>query len=157
MMSESQYFVTFSNEVVSPQIHFGTFRIKSDEDVQKSVSTALNVGYRAFDTASVYKNHTKIAKTFKQTLPKLGLSRGDIFLTSKLAPKDHGTERCEAAIKNILHDLETDYLDLFLIHWPGVQKLDVTDPMNRILRYTKHHQILSNKSSHKLGPRAGKY
>ena len=126
--------VKFSNGVSSPQIHFGTYRIKTAEDVRTAVSTALEVGYRAFDTASVYKNHRKIAETFKEFLPKLGLSRKDIFLTSKLAPKDHGEQKCEDAIKNILTDLDTDYLDLFLIHWPGVQKLDVRDPENRVLR-----------------------
>ena len=126
--------VKFSNGVSSPQIHFGTYRIKTAEDVRTAVSTALEVGYRAFDTASVYKNHRKIAETFKEFLPKHGLSRKDIFLTSKLAPKDHGEQKCEDAIKNILTDLDTDYLDLFLIHWPGVQKLDVRDPENRVLR-----------------------
>ena len=124
----------FSNGVVSPQIQFGTFRIKTSEDVQASISEALNTGYRAIDTASVYKNHAKIAKTMRECLPKLGLTRSDIWLTSKLAPKDHGEKRCEEAIRNILRDLDTDYLDLFLIHWPGVQKLEVTDPQNRILR-----------------------
>ena len=98
------------------------------------MSEALNAGYRAFDTASVYRNHAKIAKTFKQILPKLNLSREDIFLTSKLAPKDHGKEKSEIAIKNILTDLDVDYLDLFLIHWPGVQKLDVSDPLNKEMR-----------------------
>ena len=126
--------ITFSNGVTSPQIQFGTFRIKTSEDVQTSVTEALNTGYRAFDTASVYKNHAKIAKTLQECLPKLGLTRSDIWLTSKLAPKDHGAKRCEEAILNILRDLDTDYLDLFLVHWPGVQKLEVTDPQNRILR-----------------------
>lgn len=126
--------VVYHNGISSPQIQLGTFRIKTKEDVQNSVTSALDAGYRAIDTASVYKNHAKIASTLREHLPKLGLSRKDIFITSKLAPKDHGTEKCEAAIRNILSDLETDYLDLFLIHWPGVQKLDVADPMNRTLR-----------------------
>jgi len=126
--------VKFYNGVSSPQIQLGTFRVKTKEDVDNAVSSALNAGYRAIDTASVYKNHAKIASTLREHFPKLGISRKDIFITSKLAPKDHGTEKCEAAIRNILSDLETDYLDLFLIHWPGVQKLDVADPMNRTLR-----------------------
>lgn len=137
----------YANGNSSPQIHFGTFRIKTSEDVELSVSTALKVGFRAFDTASVYKNHAKIARTLKTVLPELGLTRKDIFITSKLAPKDHGTEKCEESIKNILRDLETDYLDLFLIHWPGVQKLEMTDPRNKILRaeswtvLEKYHKI----------------
>ena len=132
----------------SPQIHFGTFRIKSSENVELSVSTALKVGYRAIDTASVYKNHAKIASTLRTVLPELGLGRQDIFITSKLAPKDHGTEKCEESIKNILRDLDTDYLDLFLIHWPGVQKLEMTDPRNKTLR-SESWKIL--EKYHKLG------
>ena len=126
--------VKYYNGVTSPQVHFGTFRIKTTEDVEISVTTALETGYRAIDTASVYKNQTKISDTLNTALPHLGLTRRDIFITSKLAPKDHGLSRCEESIKNILHDLKTDYLDLFLIHWPGVQKLDVQDPNNRVLR-----------------------
>ena len=126
--------VEFYNGVISSQIHFGSYRIKTSEDVTTSVKEALNVGYRAFDTASVYKNHAKIAKTLREYLPELGLTRRDIWITSKLAPKDHGEERCEEAIRSILRDLDTDFLDLFLIHWPGVQKLEVTDPQNKILR-----------------------
>ena len=126
--------VEFSNGVISPHIHFGSYRIKTSEDVTTSVKEALNVGYRAFDTASVYKNHAKIAKTLREYLPELGLTRRDIWITSKLAPKDHGEERCEEAIRSILRDLDTDFLDLFLIHWPGVQNVDVQSPVNSKLR-----------------------
>ena len=126
--------VTYSNGVISPQIFLGTFRIKTASEVWTAVETAVSHGYRGLDTASVYKNHNKIANTLKEVLPRLGLSRSDIFLTSKLAPLDQGTERCRAAVRKILTDLNTDYLDLFLIHWPGVQNVDVQSPLNRTLR-----------------------
>ena len=126
--------VSFTNGVVSPQIFLGTYRIKSSSEVETAVSAALSLGYRGLDTASVYRNHNKIATTLTAALPRLGLTRSDLFITSKLAPLDHGTEKCRAAIKKILSDLQTDYLDLFLIHWPGVQKLEVQDPLNRVLR-----------------------
>ena len=132
--TEMDLTVRFSNGVVSPQIFLGTYRIKSEAEVETAVSAALSLGYRGLDTASVYRNHNKIATTLAEVLPRLGLSRPDIFITSKLAPLDHGTDKCRAAIEKILRDLNTDYLDLFLIHWPGVQKLDVQDPMNRKLR-----------------------
>ena len=126
--------VSFTNGVVSPQIFLGTYRIKSSSEVETAVSAALSLGYRGLDTASVYRNHNKIATTLTAALPRLGLTRSDLFITSKLAPLDHGTEKCRAAIEKILSDLQTDYLDLFLIHWPGVQKLEVQDPLNRVLR-----------------------
>ena len=126
--------VRFSNGVISPQIFLGTFRIKNSSEVWSAVETAVSQGYRGLDTASVYKNHNKIANTLREVLPRLGLTRADIFLTSKLAPLDQGTERCRAAVTKILSDLNTDYLDLFLIHWPGVQNVDVQSPLNGKLR-----------------------
>ena len=86
------------------------------------------------DTAAVYRNHSTIAATLTEVLPRLGLSRyvlvslsarlaarKDVFLTSKLGPKDQGAEKCQGAIDLALEELQTDYLDLYLIHWPGVQ------------------------------------
>jgi len=125
---------TYSNSVESPRIQLGTYKIKKAEDVTTSVSSALAAGYRAIDTAEVYRNHCKIASALEEALPSLGLTRQDIFITSKLAPKDHGNDKCQEAIDKVLKDLETEYLDLFLLHWPGVQKLDVKDPLNRELR-----------------------
>ena len=60
--------VKYYNGVTSPQVHFGTFRIKTTEDVEISVTTALETGYRAIDTASVYKNQTKISNTLNTAL-----------------------------------------------------------------------------------------
>ena len=81
--------------------------------------------YHLIDTASVYKNEGYIASSLKS------ISRQDIFITSKLGPKDHGSEKAQLAFEKTLHNLQTDYLDLYLIHWPGVQGLKV-----RIPRYT---------------------
>eukprot|EP00092_Neocalanus_flemingeri_P007059 GFUD01007626.1.p1 GENE.GFUD01007626.1~~GFUD01007626.1.p1 ORF type:complete len:321 (+),score=96.36 GFUD01007626.1:89-964(+) len=124
----------FSNGVVCPRVHLGTYRIKKAEEVATSVSSAVGAGYRAIDTAAVYRNHGKLATALREVLPSLGLSRADIFITSKLAPKDHGSEKCEEAVGKVLKELDTEYLDLFLLHWPGVQKLDVKDPLNSKLR-----------------------
>ena len=78
--------------------------------------------YRLIDTASVYKNEGYIASSLKS------ISRQDIFITSKLGPKDHGSEKAQLAFEKTLHNLQTDYLDLYLIHWPGVQGLKVRIP-----------------------------
>ena len=109
---------------------------------------ALEAGYRGIDTAAVYRqpvtattslttvprNHRTIAATLQEELPRLALTRTSIFLTSKLGPKDQGRVRCQAAIELAMEELGTDYLDLFLIHWPGVQGVDVTSHTNRQLR-----------------------
>ena len=80
------------------------------------------------------RNHGTIAATLREILPKLGLERKNLFITSKLGPKDQGASKCQAAIDLALKELETDYLDLFLIHWPGVQGVDVASSTNAILR-----------------------
>lgn len=125
--------VTLRSGCKMPRIQLGTYRTRR-ADVEVSVSAALEVGYRAIDTAAVYRNHKDIADSLNKHLSALNLERKDIFLTSKLAPKDHGAEGCKAGILKALQELNTDYLDLYLIHWPGVQKLDVDDPKNSILR-----------------------
>jgi len=121
---------TLCNEIRMPAIGLGTFRLKGQETIDLAVSAALNQGYRHIDTASIYRNEGQIAETLK----KLQISRKDIFITSKLGPKDHGTEKAEKAFQQTLSNLKTDYLDLYLIHWPGVQGLKVEDPQNRELR-----------------------
>ena len=96
------------------------------------------------------RNHKTIADTLRETLPKLGLERNDLFITSKLGPKDHGGEKCQAAIDRALEELETDYLDLFLIHWPGVQGADVTSANNAVLRQESWKTMEENFKSGKL-------
>ena len=118
-----------------PSVLLGTYRTRGPVAVELSVKSAVESGYRGIDTAAVYRNHKDIAGTLAKTLPDLNLSRSDIFLTSKLSPQDHGTEKCRAGILKCLDELETDYLDLFLIHWPGVQKLQLDDPQNQLLRF----------------------
>ena len=125
---------TYSNGVVSPAVHLGTYRIKTQDDVRTSVVSALAAGYRGIDTAEVYRNQCKIGQVLADNMHTMGVTRQDLFITSKLHPKDHGKEKCQVAVDKALRDLGTEYLDLFLLHWPGVQKLDVKDPLNKKMR-----------------------
>ncbi|XP_052246879.1 uncharacterized oxidoreductase YtbE-like isoform X2 [Dreissena polymorpha] len=86
------------------------------------------------DTAAVYKNESDIGDCLIELLPKYGLTRNDIFLTSKLAPKDQGANRCREACLTSLTNLKTEYLDLYLIHWPGTQGRKPGDQDNPRLR-----------------------
>ena len=97
-----------------------------------------------------HRNHSTIAATLRESLPKLGLERKDLFITSKLGPKDHGAEKCQAAIDRALEELETSYLDLFLIHWPGVQGVDVTSSTNSTLREESWRTLEENFKTGKL-------
>jgi len=133
-MSSSIPVVTLSNGVSMPPIQLGTFRTRGTSTVLTSVRSALKAGYRAVDTAAVYRNHQDIALALDSVLPQLDLDRSDVFITSKLDPRDHGQEKCGPAIEKIMTELKVQYLDLFLIHWPGVRSLDVKNSNNRRLR-----------------------
>ena len=100
--------------------------------------------------SSVYRNHGTIAASLREWLPKLGLERKDLFITSKLGPKDHGGDKCQAAIDRILEELETNFLDLFLIHWPGVQGVDVTSSTNATSREESWRTLEENFKTGKL-------
>nr|XP_033810278.1 glyoxal reductase-like [Geotrypetes seraphini]XP_033810279.1 glyoxal reductase-like [Geotrypetes seraphini]XP_033810280.1 glyoxal reductase-like [Geotrypetes seraphini] len=122
--------ITLNNGIQMPLVGFGTFRIQGYNVVYQCLDAALQQGYRCFDTATVYNNEAEIGKALKVLLPKYGLNRQDIFITSKLAPKDHGPE-AEAAGLRSLAALDCDYIDLYLIHWPGKQGWQKEDPRNR--------------------------
>nr|XP_053633507.1 uncharacterized oxidoreductase YtbE-like isoform X1 [Cherax quadricarinatus] len=126
--------VALSNGVCMPLVGFGTYRIRGRETIFSVIKAALQAGYRSIDTAAVYGNESDIGEALQQCMPELGLTRKDIFITSKLSPCDQGREECKQAFSLSLSNLKLDYLDLFLIHWPGVHKLKPDDPRNRELR-----------------------
>lgn len=126
--------VLLSNGISMPLVGFGTYKIRGKELIFSVVKAALQAGYRSFDTAAVYKNECELGEALKHYLPEFGLKREDIFITSKLSPRDQGSEKCKHAVEASLASLKVDYLDLFLIHWPGCQKLKPSDPANRELR-----------------------
>ncbi|KIA75927.1 aldehyde reductase I (ARI) [Aspergillus ustus] len=96
-----------------PVIGLGTWQSKPNE-VQEAVSAALKYGYRHIDAAAVYGNEREVGAGIKAS----GVPREEFFLTSKLWNTDHDPENVEAAVDRSLTDLQTDYLDLYLIHWP---------------------------------------
>ncbi|KAL1137757.1 hypothetical protein AAG570_009453 [Ranatra chinensis] len=112
----------------------GTYTIRGRETIFKVIDAALKLGYRSFDTAAGYGNEQDIGLALKEFLPKYNLKREHIFITSKLAPKDQGEGKVRAAVKNSLSNLGLDYLDLYLIHWPGTSGLPVESSENSILR-----------------------
>ncbi|XP_045137471.1 glyoxal reductase-like isoform X2 [Portunus trituberculatus] len=126
--------VLLSNGVSMPLVGYGTYKICGKDLIFPLIKAALQAGYRSFDTAAIYRNECEIGEALKHFLPEVNLKREDIFITSKLDPSDQGSERCQQAVDNSLTALQVDYLDLFLIHWPGVSKLKSSDPTNRELR-----------------------
>jgi 2,5-diketo-D-gluconate reductase A len=103
--------ITLRGDVVMPMVGFGTWQLRGRSAYQ-SVLTALRDGYRHVDTATMYGNEAEVARAVRDS----GLQRGDVFLTTKLRPGEAGRER--EALTASLRALGTDYVDLWLVHWP---------------------------------------
>lgn len=106
----------------------------NEKHLLNTIPVALQIGYRLIDTATNYRNEIHIANRLSEIYLSSCLCRSDLFLTSKLQPKDHGYEKAKQAIQSSLEKLQTDYLDLYLIHWPGVAGLSPVDKRNKLLR-----------------------
>ncbi|MDO4253528.1 MAG: aldo/keto reductase [Kocuria sp.] len=103
--------ITMNDEHTIPQLGFGTWQVEPDI-AQASVITALETGYRHIDTAAIYGNEEGVGRAIAES----GLAREDIFLTTKLWNTDQ--DRALEAFDESLERLGTDYVDLYLIHWP---------------------------------------
>lgn len=101
-----------------PSVGLGTYLIQGRR-TKTVLDDALTLGYRAFDTATMYNNEHDLGLALNKLLPQHNLKREDVFITTKLYPSDHG-EKAYEAIKTSLNNLQFDYIDLYLIHWPGV-------------------------------------
>ncbi|KAL5011208.1 hypothetical protein ScPMuIL_011708, partial [Solemya velum] len=117
-----------------PIIGYGTFQVRGSEVVYRVLEAAISAGYRSIDTASVYRNEEDIGHSFKKLLPKYNLKRSDLFITSKLGPKDQGSGHCYDACVQSISRLQCNYLDLYLIHWPGTQGLKQDNCDNSLRR-----------------------
>lgn len=106
-------FVTLNNGVKMPKIGYGVYQV-APVDCERCVLDALEVGYRAIDTAQGYENEREVGKALKQS----GLAREDVFITTKTWIAIGGYEQGKRAIEASLKKLDTDYIDLLLIHQP---------------------------------------
>jgi 2,5-diketo-D-gluconate reductase A len=96
-----------------PQLGFGVFQIKPRDTVE-AVSTALEIGYRHFDTAEMYGNEKEVG----QAIARSGIDRSEVFVTSKLNNNQHTFDDALRAFDQTLVALDMEHIDLFLIHWP---------------------------------------
>ncbi len=105
--------ITLNNGQTIPQFGFGVFQIEP-KDTVAAVSTALETGYRHIDTAEMYGNEAEVG----EAIARSGLDRGEVFVTSKLSNDAHEPDEARQAFEGTLKALGTEYVDLFLIHWP---------------------------------------
>lgn len=120
-------YITFQNGDKMPIIGLGTWKAAPGE-VYKAVRTAIEVGYRHFDCAHLYGNEPEIGMALSDAISGKEIKREDLWITSKLWNNRHRIEQVEPAIQLTLKNLQLDYLDLYLIHWPIVLKDDVNFP-----------------------------
>lgn len=105
--------IRLNNGVEMPQLGYGVFQVSPDE-CERSVSDAIQVGYRSIDTAQVYRNEEGVGRAIR----KSGIPRSDFFVTTKVWISNAGYERALASIEESLRRLQTDYIDLLLVHQP---------------------------------------
>ncbi len=103
------------NGVKIPCVGFGTYQAQNGEMAVSAVKAAIALGYRHIDTAAGYGNEESVGIAVKQS----GVRREDIFITSKLQNTEHGYENTMKAFEQTMKNLDIDYLDLYLIHWPN--------------------------------------
>lgn len=105
--------IELSNGVLMPQIGYGVYQV-TPEECERCVADALRTGYRMIDTAQAYANEEGVGRAVKAS----GLKREDVFLVSKIWISNYGYERAKKSIDESLKRLQTDYLDLMLLHQP---------------------------------------
>jgi 2,5-diketo-D-gluconate reductase A len=125
----TQPHVTFNDGRTIPQIGLGVWQAPDDVAVA-AVETALKTGYRHVDTAAAYRNESGVGEGMRAS----GIARGDIFLTTKVWNDDQGYSETLRAMDASLKRLGTDYVDLYLIHWPSAYRGKFIDTWKALIR-----------------------
>ncbi|MEC0240468.1 aldo/keto reductase [Paenibacillus dokdonensis] len=110
------------NGVDMPWIGLGVFKVEEGSELVEAIKAAIKHGYRSIDTAAAYANESGVGQGIHEALAENGLSRKDLFITSKVWNSDQGYEETLTALDTSLSKLGLDYLDLYLIHWPVAGK-----------------------------------
>jgi len=112
--------VTLNNGLEMPLVGYGVFRVPDGDDLAEAVKTAIAKGYRSIDTAQVYRNEESVGRGIRAAIAEGLVSREELFVTSKVWNDGLSYEETLAAYDSSLEKLGLDYLDLYLIHWPGL-------------------------------------
>jgi 2,5-diketo-D-gluconate reductase A len=106
--------IALNDENTMPVLGLGVAEI-SDDETERAVSAALEIGCRLIDTAAVYGNEAAVGRAIAAS----GIPRAELFVTTKLATEDHGFAKAQEACSASLERLGLDYVDLYLVHWPA--------------------------------------
>lgn len=119
--------IKFYNGNEMPILGLGTFRVDNSDQCKAAVKHAIESGYRHIDTAMIYENEEKVGEGIAEALKSTGLERSELFITSKLWLSDYGRNNVAEAYATSLKKLGLDYLDLYLMHWPGTDEALMID------------------------------
>ena len=135
------------NGVEMPMLGFGTFKVEDGAQTVEAVKNALQTGYRHIDCAAVYGNEDSVGRGIIES----GVAREDIFITSKVWNSEQGYEKTLAAFEKTISDLQVDYLDLYLIHWPKPLNNETWKALEELYNAGKVRAIgVSNFKQHHL-------
>lgn len=113
-MENLQSTTTLANGVKMPWLGLGVYKVEDGQEVVDSVKYAIKAGYKSIDTAKIYENEEGVGQAIKES----GVSREELFVTSKVWNADQGYDTTLQAFETSLNKLGLEYLDLYLIHWP---------------------------------------
>jgi len=147
-ITDLQGTVQLANGVEMPYFGLGVFKTSEGSEVENSVKWSLEAGYRHIDTAAIYKNEHGVGNAIK----KSGIPRSELFITTKVWNQNQRTDTVMEGFEESLQLLQTDYIDLLLIHWPVKQKYTTTwKVMETIYRSGRARAIgLSNFLQHHI-------
>ncbi len=136
---------TLANGIEMPLLGLGVYKMTNHEETIQAITKALQVGYRAVDTAALYDNEIEVGEAIRYS----GISRKDIFVTTKVWNADQGYDNTLRAFESSLEKLGMDYVDLYLTHWPVEDKFTETyraierlyeEKLIRVPGVSNHHQ-----------------
>lgn len=115
-------YTTFNNGHTMPQLGLGVFRVENNDTAKDAVKHAIVSGYRSIDAAFVYGNEEMVGQGIQEGILEAGIQRENLFITSKLWLDHYGKDNVQVGYETSLKLLGLDYLDLYLIHWPGTDQ-----------------------------------
>ncbi|WP_371068883.1 aldo/keto reductase [Sediminibacillus sp. JSM 1682029] len=122
MTNHLQAVTTLNNGTKMPWLGLGVFKVEEGPELVEAVKTAITEGYRSIDTAAIYGNETGVGEGIREGIQAAGIRREDLFVTSKVWNDGLDYDGTVQAFETSLEKLGLDYLDLYLIHWPGKGK-----------------------------------
>lgn len=130
--------ICLNNGVRLPAIGYGTYRLENDGQAYDAVRYAIDAGYRSFDTATLYQNEAGVGKALRTC----GLPREELFVTTKLQNRDQGFASTLQAFARSQERMELEYIDCYLVHWPGkTQYIETYQAMEQLYREGKVRAI----------------